>query len=124
MIVPGFTFLSETPSSSTEHLYVILFPPVEGRVLFVNVTTPKHNSDLTCVLKVGDHPFLTHDSVINYADSADATLDQVNKAISLNVFKPHAPFSADLLKRVQEGATTSQAFPPKFRKYIPPQGPI
>lgn len=119
MIVPGFTFLSETPSSSSEHLYVILFPPIDGRVLFVNVTTQKHNSDSTCVLKVGEHPFLTHDSVINYADAADATLNQVNKAISMNVFKPHAPFSASLLKRVQGGAAASKAFPPKYRKYIP-----
>jgi len=119
MIVPGFTFLSETPSSSIEHLYVILSPPREGRVLFVNITTPKHDSDLTCVLKVGEHPFLTHDSVINYADATEATLDQVNKAIAMNVFKPHASFSDDLLHRVQEGAAVSKAFPPKFNKYIP-----
>jgi hypothetical protein len=119
MIFPGFTFLSPTPSSSVEHLYVILFPPVGGKVLFVNVTTPKNDRDITCVLKVGDHPFLTHESVINYADATEATLERVEQAISMKVFKPHVPFSADLLQRVQDGAAVSPAFPPKFRKYIP-----
>jgi len=87
--------------------------------LFVNVTTPKHDSDHTCVLKVGDHPFLNHDSVINYADATEADVDLVEKAVSMNVFKPHVPLSGDLLQRVQVGALDSKAFPQKFKKYIP-----
>ena len=123
MIVPGFTFLSPTPSSPVEHLYIVLSPIIDGKVLLVNVTTPKYNSDLSCVLKESEHPFLTHDSIINYADATDTDVDKIKQAITMNVFKPHASLSEDLLQRVQKGALASTALKPRFRKYIPPPKP-
>lgn len=119
MIKPGVTFLSPNPDYPTEHLYIIISPIIEERVLFVNVTTKKESSDTTCILKKGDHPFIRHDSVINYGDAKDTEVKLIKKAIETKLFALQDPISDALLKRIQQGALTSPAFTPKYLKYIP-----
>ena len=119
MIVPGYTFLSIRPPYTTPHLHIVISPIINGKVLLVNITTLKHNSDHTCVLKVGDHPFLTHDSIINYGDAIDAEVDLLKLSIRTKLFTPKAPVSEELLRRIQAGALKSTALPKKFIKYIP-----
>ena len=119
MIVPGFTFLSIRPSYTIPHLHIVISPIINGKVLLVNITSPKHDSDLTCVLKVGDHPFLTHDSVINYGDATDSEVELLKLSIRTKLITPKDPVSEELLKRIQAGALNSPALPQKFIKYIP-----
>jgi hypothetical protein len=119
MISPGVTFLSKRPSYPTEHLHIVISPIIDGKVLLVNVTSKKFDSDETCVLCLGDHEFIKHDSVINYGDAIDADILLMEKAILNQTFKPQSPVSDALLKRIQEGALKSDAFPPALLKYIP-----
>jgi hypothetical protein len=119
MIFPGFTFLSVRPSYTIPHLHIVISPPIDGKVLLVNVTTPKYDSDLTCVLRDGDHPFLTHDSVINYGDATASEVELLKLSVRTKLFTPKDPVSGELLKRIQAGALISPALPPKFIKYIP-----
>jgi hypothetical protein len=119
MISPGFAFLSKRPSYPTEHLHIVISPIIDGKVLLVNVTSKKFDSDDTCVLCVGDHEFIKHDSVINYADAHDPEIDKMQEAILQKIFKPQPPVSEALLRRIQAGALISPAFKPAFIKYIP-----
>jgi hypothetical protein len=119
MIPPGYTFLSRRPGYFILHLHIVISKIISGKVLIVNITTPKTNSDYTCVLKKADHPFIRHDSIVNYADAVDAQIELVKKAIRENTFIPDTPISEELLKRIQEGALKSDAFPPRLLMYIP-----
>lgn len=117
MISVGESFLSKTPFNSIEHLYIII-GIIETQALFVNVTTKKDNSDCSCVLNKGDHSFIQHPSVINYADAKDCEINKIEIAIQKNVFKKHKSVSPKLLNKIISGAKTSDAFLPKYLKYI------
>ncbi len=119
MIGPGFAFRSARPPYSTEHLYIVISPVIEEKVLFVNVTTRTPVKDATCVLRKGDHPFIRHESVINYVDAVEAEVCRMREAIERKLFKPHDALTPALLKKIQDGALASPAFKPKFKKYIP-----
>lgn len=118
MIAPGFTFLSPTPSYDTEHLYVVIAVIDASEVLFVNITSKKQNSDRSCELTKGDHPFITHESVINYADAKKAQINMLESAIKNNIMKSHQPVSPELLGRILNGALESPLFPEGMKKYI------
>lgn len=61
----GDAFLLSTPPND-KHLFVVIAPTQNGKYLCANVTSKHSNSDTSCVLQQGDHPFIRHDSVINY----------------------------------------------------------
>jgi hypothetical protein len=119
MIGPGFTYLSRRPPHYTPHLYIIISPIIDDMVVFVNITTPKWDSDDTCILNIGDHSFVKHKSIINYGDAKETKIDYLEEAISKNYIIPHDPVSDGLLKRIQAGALDSSAFNPSLKKYIP-----
>ncbi len=119
MITPGFAFLSPTPEyPDTFHLYIII-SIVDTKALIVNVTTKKASSDVSCVLQVGDHDFITRESVINYGDTKIPEIDNLKLAIDKEILKPQKPITDDLLSRILKGARNSKAFPQGYLKHIP-----
>ena len=82
------------------------------------MTTKKASSDISCVLNVGDHDFITHESVINYGDAKIAETDKIKQAIKKQIFKPKKPITNNLLNRIIKGAKSSNAFPQGYLKYI------
>jgi hypothetical protein len=119
MIDVSFTWLSRNVHYDTKHLYIIISIIDKQRALFVNVTSKEENKDCTCTLVKGDHPFITHDSVINYGDAQDSLIYNIEQAIETKLFTPHDPVSQALLKKIREGALISPAFPQKYLKHIP-----
>ena len=119
MITAKFTFLAPTPKyHNTFHLYIII-SIVDTKALFVNVTTKKASSDTSCILRVGDHDFITRESVINYHDATITEIDKLKEAIDKEYFKPQKPITGDLLNRILKGARNSQVFRQGYLKYLP-----
>ena len=119
MITAKFTFLAPTPKyHNTFHLYIII-SIVDTKALFVNVTTKKASSDTSCILRVGDHDFITRDSVINYHDTTIAEIDKLKEAIDEEYFKPQKPITNDLLNRILKSARNSKVFRQGYLKYLP-----
>lgn len=119
MVEIGITFLSPTPPYSTEHMFIVI--AVDNNIneaLFVNVTTKKPSSDTSCLLKVGDHPFIKHESVINYADTQKTSIDNLEKAFTAGILKTQQSVSQPLLERILRGAKKSDALPEKYKKYL------
>ena len=119
MILPGFTFLSKRPPYTTEHLFIIISQIINKKVLYVNVTTYDDCRDMSCILKVGEHPFIRHKSIINYHDAFDPQVTLIEQAISQKTITPQDPVSRSLLKKIQAGALISPAFPTKYLNYLP-----
>jgi hypothetical protein len=122
MLSAGDTFVGPTPPSfKFDHLFIVLAVEESSprQALFVNVTSKQTGCDETCLLNIGDHPFITHASVINYGDAVLADADKLEQAIRQNTFRAHKAVSESLLKKIQNGARTSDAFPPKYLDYLP-----
>jgi len=79
------------PSGSNQnlerkHLFVLLTDPIETKdfdekhVLLVNITSVPEGLpyDSTCVLKIGEHRFVKHDSYVFYAK---ARIESANKLL-------------------------------------------
>ncbi len=113
-IVPGFTFLARKPPYNTKHLYIVIsIIDNNTKALSVNVTSKK-DRDESCILKVGDHEFVTHDSVIRYEDAITPKIDTLTEAIKKGVIERQEPVRNDVLNRILEDARNSKALAQKY----------
>jgi hypothetical protein len=106
----GTTFLL---SAVDIHLWVIISDPLADpqNVLIVNLTSLDPRKEQACVLAVGDHPWIRHDTCVNYGDSQVTTLDKLLAAQNANALMIQSPVSPDILLRIREGAMNSTRMP-------------
>jgi hypothetical protein len=120
----GDTFLAQPSSSSKPHLYVVISSPEnnEGKVIHVNLTGKKEWSDCSCVLQPGDHPFVSKETVVNYASATMCLAVHIDQAMGPTFYPralfPNAPVSDEVLERIQLGALHSPYFPSGFKPVI------
>ena len=117
-IQPGFTFLAPTPGTYIKHLYIIVVLIDTDTALRVNITTEVDYSDTSCVLSVGDHPFIKQDSVILYEDTKIISVNKLIEGIKSEKLSPRKPLSREVLERIKEGAKDSLSLPPKYLNYF------
>jgi hypothetical protein len=140
MLVPGECYLIPDPETGRRHLFIVAsWEDAHGRALLVNMTDERNIDDQSCLVRQGDHPFITKPTLINYADAKTATEAQLSKHVASGriVLKERA--NGGLLRRVQVGAGNSQALDqglhyfrklmdnnppdPEIIKELTPQGP-
>jgi hypothetical protein len=76
-------------------------------VLIVNFTTRRNDSDPACVLHAGEHPFVHHETCVNYAGAKVVSEAQIQTLLRKGLLNNHAALSAALLKRIRDGAAAS-----------------
>ena len=113
----GDTFLTGDEEDSDLHLWIVLTPPTEGEVVTVSVTTRRQKSELLVLLRVGDHPFIRHDSVVSYRYARIRTVDEIETALVNGTAKKREPVSAGLLKRMRDGLVESDFTPNGVRHF-------
>jgi hypothetical protein len=112
LLTCGDTFLIPKRGEDIEHLWIVITEPdADANAVCVSVTTRRSYSDTTVVLGVGDHPFITHESVIHYVDARILDLRKVQAALDARtrtfICRSHKPCSEVLLARVQDGLLKS-----------------
>lgn len=98
------------------HICVVLSDPenAEGRqVLYVPIITARRKCDETCILEVGDHPFIKHTSCVHYA-----MMNQRSEFHLLKVGKLREPLQSDVLSRVLDGVMRSPRSAPWAKKLL------
>lgn len=119
MLFVGNTFLIPTPPNNKEHLFILIaLEESSNTALLVNITSPKIGCDCSCGINVGEHPFLTYNSVINYGDARISPISNLEHCLKKDIIKKHAPVSKALLKKIQDGALTSPDIPIKCRNFL------
>jgi CTP:molybdopterin cytidylyltransferase MocA len=105
----GDTFHAQSPSSTKPHLYVVLTDPdTSGNVVIVNLTSQSRLKDQSCILAVGDHPFIKHETVVNYADALISNEEAILAGVRGGAVRHDpVPVSAAVLDRIQRGALDS-----------------
>ena len=120
MLRPGDSFLLPALGQSTPHLWIVITEAdADGWAVCVN----KPSSETTVILNPGDHPFITHESVVYYKDADKLNLRTVESAINRQsgfvdiVCQQHQPCSAALLQRIQEGLLASPLVKKGIKEY-------
>jgi hypothetical protein len=112
----GDTFLNQNPGSP-EHLWIVVaVTPTCDAVIF-NVSTLRNDSDQSCVLKAGEHPFVKHDSAIAY-NRGQLLPRQAFESLQRIGWTPHVKASVEVVKRVREGALKSRFTAAKLKTAI------
>lgn len=117
---PGATFFLKIDKS---HLWVIITVPAgpEDAFLAVNMTSVSENGprDPACILNKGDHPFVKHQTEINYDRTLEMSL-QGPKGLLANrdYIVTNRPVSAKILNKIQRGAINSRFMKERFKDII------
>ena len=113
---PGQTLLIPSGPSGT-HLHFILLGPVVlenygrmNQVCMVNITSIREGipHDAACVLDIGDHPFIQHQSYVAYRHMRIDRCTHVEEMVNRLAWKSHTPCSAELLQRLIDGVCKSK----------------
>lgn len=102
------------------HLWVVISEPTsDGSVVMVNLTTMRTGSDLSCVLAVGDHPFVVHATVIAY-QFAKLVPPEAQRMMQLQkqLCIPREPMPTAVLLRIREGSLKSDLMPQKLQAIV------
>jgi hypothetical protein len=116
-IFPGQTFLAKTGSpsdASREHLYVVLTEPNDkGCIIWVSWNSLKDGRfyDKTCVLDVGDHPFITKKTWVNYGRAAIVTVEEIKRNLARGVLAENDPMKEEVFNRIAAGLLASDHTP-------------
>jgi len=107
----GDTFRIPQPGTSLDsHLWVVISDPVVDaeRVLIVNFTTRRKDSDPACILQAGEHPFVHHETCVNYAGAKVVSGAQIQTLLQRGLLSSHIALSDALLKRIRDGVAASE----------------
>ncbi len=88
MLCAGDTFLLPKFIGGLDHLWVILLNPEQpsGETVMVNLTTKKFShQDMTTVLNIGEHPFIKHESIVNYGDANLVKANLIEQSFNMGV---------------------------------------
>ena len=123
IITRGTTFLYPGTHGNPNklHLCVTLTEPAraEGRiVLFVPIVTLRSGADTTCVLNVGDHPFIRHASRVDYGRMDQRPEAQLVRMLRDGVLQEREPLARNVLERVLEGVFKSPHAAPFARDFV------
>ena len=115
----GSTFLLPIRVEWVDHLWILLTSvDSNGKILMVNLTSAKPHSDRTTVLQVGDHPFVTRETTVNYGNATIAEMRHIMRAIDANLGEKREDASTDLLKRLREVFLTSPYTKNSLKDYL------
>ena len=122
---PGDTFFIRDRAVDS-HLWVILSDPdVDAeRVVMVSMTTHESHKEDVCLLHVGDHPRVSHETCIAYDETRMTTLEQLRALTKGGHLVIQAPVSADVLKRIRDGVSLSSRIKFKYIEILIDQGII
>src|SRR5437870_13222063 len=102
----GTTFLR---ADSDRHLWIVISDPAvdPGQVLIVNLTTLDERKEKVCLLHVGEHPWVRHETCVNYADAVVTTVSKLLAAKDAGAIMLQEPLAPAALQRIRDAAMDS-----------------
>lgn len=94
------------------HLWIVLSDPevFPDEVLTVFATEWKSGCDPTCLIEVGDHPFITKKTSIAFTLIEVRPAKQLDRAIRKGLLLPEAPMDRAIVQRIRQALPFSRAF--------------
>lgn len=123
----GACLLVPSGPAEFKHLFVLALGPkqLDGHggqpnVVMVSVTSikPDFPYDPACVIRAGEHPFITHDSYVYYRDPRVESVAHVQAMVDKAVWQGKESCSPELLERIRVGLLASTRVPRHIKKLL------
>lgn len=123
----GESILVPSGPEEKQHLFSIIIDPVtvsgygsKPLALLVCAVSIKPGIiiDDSCLLFPGDHPFIIHDSFIDYKFTRLEHKEHLEKCVNKGLFTVKEQCSSDLIKRIIEGALKSKRLSREYKNII------
>ena len=115
----GETFHAASHSGRRKHLWVaITGTDSNGNLVIANVTSQTPIKDQSCILDIGDHPFIKKGSIVNYAEACITSAAAIRAAARGKAIEYDAAISAEALSRVQAGALASNQIELRVKAFV------
>ncbi len=114
------------PSGRDKHLHIVCNDPVPypgysnaASVLLVNITTLHHELpfDDTCILDVGDHPFVKHQSYVYYGKADIFASTSLVAGVQSGELTVHQTCPDPTFSRILSGFNVSKRVTGKVKNY-------
>lgn len=109
------TFVPAHPIKA--HLWVVIYCDL-SQAAIVNLTTRWPGRDDSCIIQPGEHPFVQHETIVEYQHSRLLDAEQKTALERFGIKKFSEPVSEALLLKIQRGAIASQFTPQKIQALI------
>lgn len=115
------------PSGSADqpdllHLFVVLCDPFgqPPKCLLVSLSTVRQDAyhDCSCLLYVGDHPFVKQTSYVKYSTCRLEEATKLEKAVATGIFRQHAMMDGAIVARIFCGCLSSKHTPKEIKDLI------
>jgi hypothetical protein len=107
------------------HLWFVVSLPQENpEVVIVNLTTHSQSKDQSCILDVGDHPWIKHKSCISYRDAKLVSEEKLDFLVRQGHLSPQAAIADAVITKILIGAEITDEMPMKCQKVLIDQGLI
>lgn len=102
-----------------KHLWFVLTDPdaITKKVVIVMLVTARPHTDKTVVLPPGAHPFIAHESNVNYGSADFVPLSRITARLASGAAKLQPDMSPKLLKKVRRGLLYSPRTPNYIKDY-------
>lgn len=96
-------------AGADRHLWLVLTDPdpETAQVVMVMVVTQRQHTDKTVTLASGDHPFIRHDSNIDYGSARPFPSAKIQAALKSGAAKIQPEMTPELLEKVCAGVLLS-----------------
>ena len=119
----GQTFITRKSPGVLPHLWMVLSDPAKNvRVVLANLSSAPCPSGERCVIKRGEHSFVSHDSYVRFRLVRVEEREQLDKVLAGGMLKPSDALSPAVLKRVQEAVGRSRVVPTEAQAILRAQG--
>lgn len=107
------------PSGPDKHLFIVCNDTCRhGLNLLVNISSFYDGCDRTCLLDVGDHPFVRHLSYVFYAKAQISKAEQIQRGLAQNKLTAQPDMAEWVFLRVEAGVTASPDTPLNVVRYF------
>ena len=111
---PGDAFLYEFPHNG-KHLCIVVSTALDEsqkkvlRCVYLTTVRNTGYEDLTCIFRPGDHPFLRHESYVDYSQILIVYEEFLLEKLSIQFGCTKDPITPKQLQKIKEGALRSPA---------------
>ena len=116
----GDTFIWKPDTSPDEHLYIVMTDPSknDGKFVVFNLTKSAH-APKSFILKIGDHPYISKDSDVNFGDGMITDVGRVTyEVVCRNARHYDTPMNPSIVEKIAQAVKNHPAVSGDVEKMI------
>ena len=115
---PGTVF--QIVPEGSNHYWVVISTPRDGKVLIVNITDERHCPDSPCKVAIGEHPSVDKASAVYYRKARVFEAARIDEQLqNPTLVRQLENCTPELLQKIIDGARKAEDLTLRFLDYLP-----